>query len=228
VKLLSHISNRLSKNEVLKVLELLKANYPEAQCELNYNTPFQLLIATVLSAQTTDKKVNEVTSKLFQDYPTVYDFLALDQHQLEGYIRKIGLYRNKAKNILALCRMLVEEYQAKVPNTFEELVRLPGVGRKTANVVLSNAFAVPAIAVDTHVYRVSNRIGLAKADDVISTEHQLQKSIPKSLWSLAHHLLIWHGRRTCSARNPKCEICTVQDLCLFYKEKKPQNKKLRR
>lgn len=220
MKLLSRISNRLSKNDVLKVLELLKIIYPEAQCELSYNTPFQLLIATVLSAQTTDKKVNEVTSKLFQDYPTVHDFLALDQQQLENFIRKIGLYRNKAKNILALCRMLVEEYQAKVPNTFEELIKLPGVGRKTANVVLSNAFDVPAIAVDTHVYRVSNRIGLAKADDVVSTEHQLQKCIPKSFWSQAHHLLIWHGRRTCSARNPKCQICVVQELCLFYKEKK--------
>lgn len=217
---MSRIPSRLTKKNVIQVLEMLNITYPDAKCELNYNTPFQLLIATVLSAQTTDKKVNEVTAKLFKDFPIVEDFIALDQERLEGYIRKIGLYRNKARNILALCQMLINEYQGSVPDSLEELVKLPGVGRKTANVVLSNAFGVPAIAVDTHVFRVSNRIGLAKADKVEETETQLQKCIPKPLWSKAHHLLIWHGRRTCVARNPKCHVCPVQDLCLFFKRNK--------
>lgn len=212
--------SRLTKKEVIQVLEILNVTYPEAKCELNFNTPFQLLIATVLSAQTTDKKVNEVTSKLFKEYPTVEDFITLEQRQLEEYIRQIGLYRNKAKNILALCRMLINEYEGKVPDKLEELVKLPGVGRKTANVVLSNAFGVPAIAVDTHVFRVSNRIGLAKADTVEETEDQLQKRIPKRFWSKAHHLLIWHGRRTCAARHPKCEVCSIEELCLYNRKNK--------
>lgn len=213
-------SKRLSQKTIGQVLKILAATYPEAHCELNYQTPFQLLIATVLSAQTTDKKVNEVTSILFKNYATAQDFLYLTQEQLEEYIRQIGLYRNKAKNILGLCHMLVTQYQGEVPNNFEDLVKLPGVGRKTANVVLSNAFGVPAIAVDTHVFRVANRIGLTKAEDVNKTEVQLMESIPKDFWSKAHHLLIWHGRRTCTARNPQCQICPVQPNCLYFRKNK--------
>lgn len=206
------------KKNVKEILELLKKEYPDAKCELDYSTPFQLLVATILSAQTTDKKVNEVTEELFKEYPTVDDFLKLSQEELENRIKKIGLYRNKAKNILLMCRQLKENYKGEVPNTMEGITSLAGAGRKTANVVLSNAFGVPAIAVDTHVFRVSNRIGLAKADNVEDTEEQLRKNIAKKEWSLAHHLLIFHGRRCCTARKPECERCIIRDYCNYYKE----------
>lgn len=204
--------------KVKKILELLDEEYPDAKCELNYNTPFQLLIATVLSAQTTDKKVNEVTIKLFEEYPTVHDFLKLTTKELEEKIRKIGLYRNKAKNILKTVEILLEKYHGEVPCDFDKLVCLHGVGRKTANVVLANAFNVPTIAVDTHVFRVSNRIGLANAKDVLKTEYHLQNNIPKEQWIKSHHLLIWHGRNICSARKPKCESCPIKVYCKFYNE----------
>ncbi|MBU5675380.1 endonuclease III [Alkaliphilus sp. MSJ-5] len=200
------------------VIELLMKEYPDARCELNYETPFQLLVATILSAQTTDKKVNEVTKDLFKEYPTVNEFLLLTQNELEDKIKQIGLYRNKAKHILLMCRQLTEEFNGEVPNTMEGIMSLAGAGRKTANVVLSNAFDVPSIAVDTHVFRVSNRIGLANAENVLDTEIQLQKAIDKKLWSLAHHLLIFHGRRCCYARNPNCKDCIIKDHCKYYKE----------
>ena len=200
------------------VIELLMKEYPDARCELNYETPFQLLVATILSAQTTDKKVNEVTKDLFKEYPTVNEFLLLTQNELEDKIKQIGLYRNKAKHILLMCRQLTEEFNGEVPNTMEGIMSLAGAGRKTANVVLSNAFDVPSIAVDTHVFRVSNRIGLANAENVLDTEIQLQKAIDKKLWSLAHHLLIFHGRRCCYARNPNCEHCIIKEHCKYYKE----------
>ncbi len=201
-----------------KVLELLMKEYPDAECELNHKTPFQLLVATILSAQTTDKKVNEVTKDLFKKYPTVDEFLLLTKEELEQRIKQIGLYRNKTKNILLMCRQLKEKFNGEVPNTMEELMSLAGVGRKTANVVLSNAFGVPSIAVDTHVFRVSNRIGLANAKNVLDTEKQLQKAIDKELWSLAHHLLIFHGRRCCYARNPNCSECIIKEHCNYYKQ----------
>lgn len=206
----------MKKDKIEEILDALEKTYPDAHCELTHENPFQLLIATVLSAQTTDKKVNQVTEKLFHQYKTPQDFARLNQEELEKAIREIGLYKNKAKNIIALCNMLIEEYNSEVPKTMEDLTRLPGVGRKTANVVLSNAFGVPAIAVDTHVFRVSNKIGLAKSENVEDTEEQLRKGIPKERWSKAHHLLIFHGRRTCSARNPKCEECTVNSHCVTY------------
>ncbi len=206
----------MKKDKIVEILDALEKTYPDAHCELVHENPFQLLIATVLSAQTTDKKVNQVTEKIFDQYKTPQDFAQLNQEELEKAIREIGLYKNKAKNIIALCKMLIEEYDSEVPKTMEDLTRLPGVGRKTANVVLSNAFGVPAIAVDTHVFRVSNKIGLAKSENVEDTEEQLMKGIPKDRWSKAHHLLIFHGRRTCSARNPKCEECTVNSHCADY------------
>jgi len=200
-------------------MEKLKEKYPEAKCELNFKNTFQLLVATILSAQTTDKKVNEVTEELFKIYKTPSDFLTLSQAELEEKIRKIGLYRNKAKNILDMCRILVEKFNGEVPNNMDDLISLPGVGRKTANVVLSNGFGIPAIAVDTHVFRVANRIGLANSDNVLETEKQLMSILPKDMWSLAHHLLIWHGRRICEARKPKCEICPITSECYFFNKK---------
>lgn len=208
------------KKKTREILEKLKEEYPDASCELNHKSPFQLLVATILSAQTTDKKVNEVTESLFEEYPDLDSFLNLTQEEIEERIKKIGLYRNKAKNIYIMCRQLKENFNGEVPKTMEQIVSLAGAGRKTANVVLSNAFGVPAIAVDTHVFRVSNRIGLAKAKDVQETENQLMKELPKKEWSLAHHLLIFHGRRCCYARNPNCSECVINDKCNYYKENK--------
>ena len=202
------------------ILDELKAMYPDAKCELNYETPFQLLVATILSAQTTDKKVNEVTGTLFKEYPDVDTFLTLSINELEERIKQIGLYRSKAKNLLIMCNQLKSNFNGEVPSTMEELVTLAGAGRKTANVVLSNAFGVPSIAVDTHVFRVSNRLGLADSENVLEVEKQLQKELPKREWSLAHHLLIFHGRRRCIARNPKCSECPLTNRCLYYKANK--------
>lgn len=211
------------KNKI--ITEKLKEMYPDAKCELNYETPFQLLVATVLSAQTTDKKVNEVTKKLFKDYPDAESFANLTQEMLEDKIRVIGLYRNKAKNLVLLAKKIRDDFGGEVPGTMEGITSLPGAGRKTANVVLSNAFDVPSIAVDTHVFRVSNRIGLANSDDVYDVEMQLQKKINKSEWTLMHHVLIFHGRRCCTARNPKCEECGIKEYCKYYKNNKEKIKK---
>lgn len=202
---------------VESVLDLLAKAYPEADCELNFYTPFQLLIAVMLSAQCTDKRVNVVTERLFAKYKTPEDFLRLSQTDLEEEIRECGLFRNKAKNILATCKVLVEKYGGQVPETLEELVALPGVGRKTANVVAANAFGIPTIAVDTHVFRVANRIGLAHTENVQRVEEQLMRAVPREKWIKAHHWLIWHGRRVCEARHPKCAICPLQEHCKYYK-----------
>lgn len=202
-----------------KVLSILDKTYPNAGSELKFKNPFELLVAVMLSAQSTDKTVNKVTQKLFEQYKTPYDFLNITQDKLEQEIKIIGIYRNKAKNILSACREIVEKFGGQVPNRMEDLMSLPGVGRKTADVVLSNAFGIPAIAVDTHVFRVSNRIGLSDSKNVLDTEKQLMKAIPKDMWSKAHHLLIWHGRRICSARKPKCDICPVAEYCNFRKGK---------
>lgn len=208
------MGNSINSNTVLDILE---ETYPNAKCELNHESSFELLVSTILSAQATDKKVNEVTEKLFAKYNTPEDFAVLNQEELEIEIKEIGLYRNKAKNIIEMSKMLLERYQGMVPDTMEDLIKLPGVGRKTANVVLSNAFGLPAIAVDTHVFRVSNRIGLAASSNVEDTEKQLMENIPIERWSRAHHLLIWHGRRVCTARNPKCHMCTINEYCIYYK-----------
>lgn len=200
------------------ILDTLKQLYPDAKCELNYETPFQLLVATILSAQTTDKKVNEVTKDLFKEYPDVDAFLTLSIEELEARIKQIGLYRTKAKNLMIMCNQLKNNFDGEVPQTMDEIITLAGAGRKTANVVLSNAFGVPSIAVDTHVFRVSNRLGLADSDNVLEVEKQLQAELPKKEWSLAHHLLIFHGRRLCIARNPKCGECPLKNRCKQYKD----------
>ena len=201
------------------ILEKLKEMYPDAKCELNYETPFQLLVATILSAQTTDKKVNEVTEKLFKKYPDVDSFLTMSINELEEHIKQIGLYRNKAKNLMIMCNQLKDKYNGEVPDTMEELVTLAGAGRKTANVVLSNAFNVPSIAVDTHVTRVSIRLGLArKTDDVRTIENKLTKKFPKETLGRLHHQLVLFGRYHCKARNPECQNCKLYEICK-YKEK---------
>lgn len=196
-----------------EILSGLARTYPEARCALHYTTPFELLVACILSAQCTDKRVNIVTARLFPKYNTPEAFAALTPDQLAEEIKECGLYRNKSKSIVELSRILVDRYDGQVPRSRQELMQLPGVGRKTANVVLSNAFGVPAIAVDTHVFRVANRIGLADAKDVLRTEEQLMANIPRDLWSQAHHWLIHHGRNLCLARNPRCSACPIQPCC---------------
>lgn len=208
----------MTKKVVQEVLDLLYQAHPDARCELDHQDEFQLLIATVLSAQTTDVSVNKVTPELFEKYPTVYDMASADQSEIESCIRQIGLYKSKARNIIELSRCIVSDFGGKVPETIKELVTLKGVGQKTANVVVSNAFGVPAIAVDTHVFRVSNRIGIANAKDVKLTEEQLMKKIAKDQWTIAHHTFIFQGRYICLARKPKCEQCNITEYCKYYKK----------
>lgn len=208
----------LTKEEIKKVISILMDLYPDAKAELNYSNSFELLIATILSAQCTDVQVNKTTAELFKNYKTPEDFVTLTEEELGGKVRSCGFYKTKSKNILSTCNLIMKNFNGKVPDTLEELITLPGVGRKTANVVLSNAFSVPAIAVDTHVFRVSNRIGLANSNNVLDTERDLMNNIDKEIWSKAHHLLIFHGRRICKARRPQCEKCPLTDYCLYFKE----------
>ena len=200
------------------VLDGLAEQHPDAAPELDFTSPYELLIATILSAQCTDKQVNKVTPALFRAYPTPADLAKADPAEIEPYIRSCGFYHNKAANIVSACRDIAERFGGEVPSTREGLESLAGVGRKTASVVLSNAFGVPAIAVDTHVFRVSNRIGLAEARNVEETEKQLMEAIPQEEWSIAHHWLIFHGRRVCSAKKPACADCMIKDLCRYHKE----------
>jgi endonuclease-3 len=188
--------------------------FPDAHCELHHRNPFELTIAVLLSAQCTDETVNKVTKDLFAKYQTPEDYLDVSLEQLEQDIRRIGLYRNKAKNIQKLCRILIEKYDGELPREHEQLVELPGVGRKTANVVVSNAFDVPAIAVDTHVERVSKRLGICKwKDSVLEVEKTLMKKVPREEWTLTHHRLIFFGRYHCKAQSPRCDSCPLLDLC---------------
>ena len=200
------------------VLDILEKTYPDATTELVHKNPYELLIATMLSAQTTDKQVNKVTPGLFERFPDAKALAEADISEIESLIKTCGFYKSKARNIKEACRIIVEEYGGRVPQTMEELTDLPGVGRKTANVVLSNAFGVDAIAVDTHVFRVANRLGLAQSGDVRGTEEQLMENIPRDKWSRAHHWLIHHGRRICKARRPKCAGCPLAEVCSFKAE----------
>jgi len=188
--------------------------FPDAHCELVHDNPFELTIATLLSAQCTDVLVNKVTKTLFQKYKTPEDYLAVPLEELQNDIRSIGLYRNKAKNIQALCEKLINEFNGEIPQTREELVTLPGVGRKTANVVLSVAFGIPALAVDTHVERVSKRLGLCRIKDtVLEVEETIMKKTPKEDWSKTHHQIIFFGRYHCKAQNPQCNVCPLLEDC---------------
>ncbi|MGI6553366.1 MAG: endonuclease III [Bacillota bacterium] len=201
----------------MKILEILSREYSHARTELNYSNPFELLVSTILSAQSTDRQVNKITRSLFKKYSGPEDFARLTPEQLAEEIRGCGLYRNKSRHIIAASRALLEKHGGVVPSTREDLEALPGVGRKTASVVLSNAFGQEALAVDTHVHRVSNRLGLAQSTDVRVTEEQLCALIPRDQWSQAHHWLIYHGRRVCKARKPLCHVCKLAEYCRWRK-----------
>ncbi len=198
------------------ILDLLIKTYPDVKCALNFSTPYELLVATILSAQCTDVRVNIITGELFKEYNTPAKMLELTEEELGEKIKSCGLYKNKSRNILAATVMLAAEFNGEVPDTIEELLKLPGVGRKTANVVLANAFGKPAIAVDTHVFRVSNRLGIAKGKTPEVVEKGLMKAFPEEMWGYAHHLLIAHGRNLCSARNPKCCECPLAPYCSYF------------
>ncbi|EEM29467.1 endonuclease III [Bacillus thuringiensis IBL 200] len=188
--------------------------YPEAHCELVHDNPFELVIAVALSAQCTDVLVNKVTRNLFQKYKTPEDYLSVSLEELQQDIRSIGLYRNKAKNIQKLCRMLLDDYNGEVPSDRDELTKLPGVGRKTANVVVSVAFGIPAIAVDTHVERVSKRLAICRwKDSVLEVEKTLMKKVPMDEWGVTHHRMIFFGRYHCKAQRPQCEECRLLEVC---------------
>ena len=205
----------MTKKKIEQILATLESLYGQEQCGLDFNTPFELLIATILSAQCTDVRVNIVTGDLFKNHNTPELILSLGEAGLLERIKTCGLANTKAKNIMLTCHRLLTEYQGKVPEQLAELITLPGVGRKTANVVLSNAFDIPAIAVDTHVFRVSRRIGLAEGKTVLEVEKELMQNIPQNKWSQAHHWLIWHGRKCCTARNPNCSGCMLCKFCIF-------------
>ena len=210
---------RLGRERLRKVLVIIGEMYPDAHCELDYQTPFQLLVAVILSAQTTDKSVNKVTPQLWQHYPTIADLAAANVVDVENDLRTIGLYKNKARNIVKTARAVLKDFDGVVPKTHKELESLPGVGRKTANVVLAEIYKVPSIAVDTHVSRVAKRLNISAQDaSVTEIEHDLMKKIPKRDWIVTHHRLIFFGRYFCLAKNPKCAICPVQSYCKYYKD----------
>ena len=202
----------MKKEQKLEILNRLEEMYPEAKAELVFSNPYEMLVATMLSAQCTDKQVNKVTPAVFARYPDANAMAEAQVEDLYPMVKSCG-FKSKAGNIIAACRIIREEHGGQVPDTREALTRLPGVGRKTANVVLSNAFGIPAFAVDTHVFRVSNRLGLCKADTVEETERQMTRLIPEEKWGQAHHWLIWHGRRVCKAQRPLCDECGLRDLC---------------
>ncbi len=204
----------MTKARAKKLLAILETTYPDARVTLDYKNPFQLLIATILAAQCTDERVNQVTKHLFRTYRTPQDFANADPTELEEAIRPTGFYRNKTRNIIGCCKQLVEKHGGQVPRTMEELISLPGVWRKTANIVLGNAFGLSeGIAVDTHVTRVANRLGLAQSDKQDEIEQQLCRIIPRDRWTLITHLLIFHGRTTCKAQRPDCPRCPIRHLC---------------
>ncbi len=215
----------LGRKRVNEVLALMGEMFPNAHGELEWETPFQLLVAVILSAQTTDKAVNKITPGLWARYPEIEDLASANLDDVEMCLRTIGLYKNKSKNIIKTARAVLMNFDGQVPKTHKELESLPGVGRKTANVVLAEVYGIPSIAVDTHVFRVSNRLGLAKANDVVKTEEQLMKNIPREDWSKAHHWLIYHGRRVCSARAPKCDTCALREICEYHCAQRKDNAK---
>jgi len=204
----------LNNTQIRYCFDQMGVMFPEAHCELNHSNPFELVIAVALSAQCTDVLVNKVTKTLFEKYKAPEDYLKVPLEELQNDIRSIGLYRNKAKNIQNLCRIVLAEYNGEIPTDRDELTKLPGVGRKTANVVVSVAFNVPAIAVDTHVERVSKRLGICRwKDSVLEVEKTLMKKVPKEEWSVTHHRLIFFGRYHCKAQNPQCPSCPLVELC---------------
>lgn len=206
------------KKDAIKLIEILKATYPDATCSLNFNTPFELVIAVMLSAQCTDERVNLTTPSLFKKYPTIEEFANCNITELEEIIHPCGFYKNKAKNARACANKLLDSFNGIVPNTMEELITLPGVGRKSANVILLEVFGIAnGIAVDTHAKRISNRIGLSSEKEPEKIEKDLLKIFPKEYLKDINHLFVWHGRKTCMARTPNCVNCTVKEFCKKYK-----------
>jgi len=201
------------KKRVKEIIKILSKKIPDTRIALKFYNPLELLIATILSAQCTDVKVNQVTVDLFKKYRSAKDYAESDLEKLEGEIRPTGFYRNKAKSIQKCCQELIKRFGGEIPNTLEELVTLPGVGRKTANVILGNAFGIPGIVVDTHVHRVSQRIGLTKNDGPTKIEFDLMEIVSKEEWTHFSNLLVWHGRRTCVARKPLCGTCSIRKRC---------------
>lgn len=208
-----------------KIYKFLKSKFPDAKCELRHKDIYQLLVSVILSAQCTDVRVNIITSTLFKKYPTIYDMANANVNELEKEIKSCGLYRNKARNIIAACKEVINKYNGQVPDKFEDLITLRGVGKKTANVIISVGFGGDAIAVDTHVFRVSKRLGLADAKTPEKVGDQLEKIIDKSLWSECHYLMVLFGRYICKAQRPLCEECELQDLCKYYKKQIKNNQK---
>jgi endonuclease III len=209
-----HETAAAKKERTMKIIAALQRTYPQAHCELNFSNPLQLLVATILSAQCTDKRVNIVTAELFKKYRRAKDFADAPLSEIEAVVKTTGFFRNKAKNIQACCATLVEKFGGQVPRTMDELHALAGVGRKTANVVLGNAFGINVgVVVDTHVTRLGNRLGLVKGTDAIKIELELMKLVPQKDWTLFSHWFIWHGRRRCDARKPDCAGCEIQKLC---------------
>ena len=209
----------VKKEDIKIILDRLEENYPDAECALVHQNVYQLIVAVALSAQTTDKSVNLITPALFERFPNAEALALAEIPEVEEYIRRIGMYKTKAKNIVGMAKALVENHGGQVPEDYDVLVALPGVGRKTANVVLSVGFGHQRIAVDTHVFRVSNRIGLVAEKDVLKTELALMDRIPEERWSKTHHSLIFHGRQCCDARKPRCEECSIKEWCEEYKKR---------
>lgn len=206
------------KKDVLDIIKSIDELYVDPKCELNFSSNYELLVAVILSAQCTDKRVNQVTSELFKEFNTPQKMITLSQEELETKIRSCGFFHNKAKHILDMSKDLIENFDGNVPSEKHKLVSLAGVGEKTANVVLAVGFNIPAIAVDTHVFRVSNRLGLASSKDVIKTQKQLECVLPKDLWIKFHYALVLHGRYVCKSQNPKCNDCKLKLYCKFYKK----------
>ncbi|HLR01468.1 MAG TPA: endonuclease III [Virgibacillus sp.] len=217
----------LNQKEIQFALDQMNEMFPDAQCELTHDNPFELVIAVLLSAQCTDTLVNKVTKGLFEKYHTPEDYINVPLEELQEDIRSIGLYRNKAKNIQRLCHMLIDDYNGEVPSSKEELMKLAGVGRKTANVVSSVAFDEPAIAVDTHVERVAKRLAICRwKDSVLEVEHTLMRKVPKEAWSKTHHVMIFFGRYHCKSRNPNCAECPLLDICREGKKRMKKANKI--
>ncbi|HZG15904.1 MAG TPA: endonuclease III [Candidatus Bathyarchaeia archaeon] len=218
----------MAKLTTKRFLATLAEMFPDAHCELNHTNAFELTIAVLLSAQCTDKKVNQVTERLFQKYKTPEDYLAVPLTELQEDIKQIGLYKNKAKHIQELSRLLLDKYNGQIPDKHEELVTLPGVGRKTANVIMATWFGVPALAVDTHVERIAKRLGFCEETDTpLQVEKTLMKKIPKKEWANTHHRLIFFGRYHCKAQSPQCEVCPLEDVCPSKKKSAKKTKKPR-
>jgi endonuclease-3 len=207
-----HLSEKLLA-KAKAVVELLAQHYPEAHCTLDFSNPLELLVATVLSAQCTDARVNQVTPEVFRKYPTAAAYAQAPLAELEAAFHPTGFFRQKAKSIQQICQALVERFQGEIPPSLEELTKLPGIGRKTANVILGNAFGIPGIVVDTHVGRVAQRLGLTANKDPVKIEFDLMALIPRERWTIFSHQLIWHGRQVCTAKKPKCEACFLRPHC---------------